>query len=144
MKAGLRPRVRKGSNLWRGATSRPYSSRRFTKTSVLKYYSTSENQSFWNKLNLTLIAANLTSHVWKRNSEAESVGRLTLAAESSLWRQYTWFGAEKCNYTARALARRCKRQINWTQIADGRPDGTSDHANRTEMKWFQCRSISLV
>ena len=39
---------------------------------------------------------------------AEFVGTLALAAESYLWRQYTWFGAEKCNYTARALARRCK------------------------------------
>ena len=28
----------------------------------------------------------------------------------------------------------------WTQDADGRSDGTSDHANRTGMHSFQCRS----
>ena len=27
----------------------------------------------------------------------------------------------------------------WTQEADGRSDGTSDHANRTGMKLFQCK-----
>ena len=43
---------------------------------------------------------------------AEFVGTLALAAESYLWRQYTWFGAEKCNYTGTGLASVEEQQQN--------------------------------
>ena len=63
-----------------------------------------------NNCNGSPITLNLTSHGVERNSLAELVGTLALAAES--YGANTWFGAGKSSYNARADCSKMQKTNN--------------------------------
>ena len=103
-----RPGMRRISNLWSKATSRPYSRRRYDKCPGVIF-------NFWKRGNLNISnrspkAMNLTSHGVKRNLMAKFVWTLDLAAES--YGANTWFGAGKSSYNARADCSKMQKTNN--------------------------------